>query len=95
MSTLLQLRKNGQLTLPASIRSQVNVNEGDSFEVRVDEDGVICLIPQVVIERSQRYFWTDRWQEGEQEADEDLRADRYKDFNDIESLLEELEAENG
>lgn len=95
MSTLLQLRKNGQLTLPASIRSQVNVKEGDSFEVRVDEDGVICLIPQVVIERSQRYFWTDRWQEGEQEADEDLRADRYKDFNDIESLLEELEAENG
>lgn len=95
MPTLLQLRKNGQLTLPASIRSQVNVDEGDSFEVRVDEDGVICLIPQVVIERSQRYFWTERWQKGEQEADEDLRDGRYKDFDDIESLLEELETENG
>lgn len=95
MPTLLQLRKNGQLTLPASIRSQVNVEEGDSFEVRVDEDGVICLVPLIVIERSQRYFWTNRWQEGEREADEDLRAGRYKDFDDIESLLEELEAEDG
>jgi antitoxin PrlF len=95
MPTLLQLRKNGQLTLPVSIRSQLNVSEGDSFEVRVDEDGVICLVPQVVIERSQRYFWTDRWQDGEREADENLRDGRYKDFDDIESLLEEMEAENG
>lgn len=95
MPTLIQLRKNGRLTLPASIRSQANVDEGDSFEVRVDEDGVICLIPQVVIERSQSYFFKDRWQQGEKEADQDLRDGRYKDFDDIESLLEELEAENG
>jgi AbrB family looped-hinge helix DNA binding protein len=95
MPTLIQLRKNGRLTLPASIRSQANVDEGDSFEVRVDEDGVICLIPQMVIERSQRYFFKDRWQQGEKETDQDLRDGRYKDFDDIESLLEELEAENG
>ena len=95
MPNLLQLRSNGQLTLPASVRRQANVQEGDSLEVRVDQDGVIHLVPQVVIERSQLYFWTNRWQEGEREADEDLRAGRYKDFDDIESLLSELETENG
>jgi len=95
MPNLLQLRSNGQLTLPASVRRQANVQEGDSLEVRVDHDGVIHLVPQVVIERSQLYFWTNRWQEGEREADEDLRAGRYKDFDDIESLLSELETENG
>jgi antitoxin PrlF len=95
MTNLLQLRSNGQMTLPATIRKQARVKEGDSFEAHVDEEGVFHLVPQVVIERSQLYFWSDRWQDGERETDEDLRAGRYEDFEDIETLIEELEAENG
>jgi len=95
MPTLLQIRSNGQITLPASIRHQANLQEGDALEAIIDEDGAIRLVPQLLVERSQAYFWTERWQEGEREADEDLRAGRYKDFDDIESLLEELESDNG
>ncbi len=94
MPTLLQIRSNGQITLPASIRRRAKLNEGDALEVVVEEDGSIRLVPQVLVDRSQAYFWTERWQEGEREAEEDLRAGRYKDFDDIESLLDELE-ENG
>ncbi|MEW6405030.1 MAG: AbrB/MazE/SpoVT family DNA-binding domain-containing protein [Chloroflexota bacterium] len=94
MPTMLQVRSNGQITLPASVRRQANLQEGDALEVIVDNDGAIRLVPQVLVERSQAYFWTERWQEGEREADEDLRAGRYKDFDDIESLLEELESDN-
>ncbi len=95
MPTLLQIRSNGQITLPASIRHQANLQEGDALEVIIDEDGTLRLVPQVLIERSQAYFWTERWQEGERETGEDLRAGRYKEFDDIESLLEELESDNG
>ena len=95
MPTMLQIRSNGQITLPASIRRQANLQEGDALEVIVDEDGVLHLVPHVLVERSQAYFWTQRWQDGEQEAEEDLQAGRYKDFDDIEALLEELETDNG
>ena len=95
MPTLLQIRSNGQITLPASIRQQANLQEGDALEAILDEDGVIRLVPQIIVERSQAYFWTERWQEGERETDEDLHTGRYKDFDDIESLLDELESDNG
>ena len=94
MPTMLQIRSNGQITLPASIRRQANLQEGDALEVIIDKEGAIRLVPQVLVERSQAYFWTERWQEGERESDEDLRAGRYKDFDDIETLLEELESDN-
>ena len=95
MPTLLQIRSNGQITLPASIRHQANLQEGDALEVCLEEDGALRLIPQVFVERSQAYFWTERWQAGEKETDVDLEAGRHKDFDDIESLLEELESDNG
>lgn len=94
MPTVLQIRSNGQITLPASVRRQANLQEGDALEVIIDDEGTIRLVPQVLVDRSQAYFWTERWQEGERETDEDLRAGRYKDFDDIESLLEELESDS-
>ena len=91
MSKLLKLRGKGQLTLPAAIRKQAGVREGDIFEVDVDGDGIIRLIPKDATDRNQSYFRTKRWQDGESEADEDLSAGHYKDYDSIESLLEELE----
>lgn len=36
---------------------------------------------------SQAYFWTKEWQEGEREADEDLKRGRYKDFDSAEDAI--------
>ncbi len=90
MSVVLQVRSNGQITLPTSIRRQANLKEGDVLEVIVEPDGSIKLTPQVVIDRSQAYFWTQRWQQGEQEAEEDLRAGRYQDFDSMDQLIQSL-----
>lgn len=35
----------------------------------------------------QAYFWTEEWQEGEREADEDLRLRRTRQFGNIEDAL--------
>jgi len=40
----------------------------------------------------QQWFWTERWQRMEREADEDFAAGRYKTFNDVESFLADLDA---
>jgi len=39
------------------------------------------------------WFWTEEWQARYQEAKADLSAGRFKDFEDVEQLLAELNAE--
>jgi AbrB family looped-hinge helix DNA binding protein len=87
---VLQIRSNGQITLPASVRRQANLTEGDLLEVFVSEDGTLCLKPKVAIDRSQAWFWTTRWQKGELATEEDLKQGRVKDFDSIEDLLDDL-----
>jgi AbrB family looped-hinge helix DNA binding protein len=92
MSTVLQIRSNGQITLPTSVRRQARLKQGDLLEVLVEEDGSLRLVPKIAIDRSQAYFWTERWQQGEYEAEEDLRAGRFKQFDSIEELIRDLES---
>ncbi len=90
---VLQIRSNGQITLPTAVRRKANLKEGDLLEIVVEEDGTVRLVPQVAIERSQAYFWTPRWQAGEREADEDIKAGRVKKFDNIEDLITDLESD--
>jgi AbrB family looped-hinge helix DNA binding protein len=93
MSTVLQVRSNGQITLPTSVRRQAKLREGDILEVIVEEDGSVRLIPKVAIDRSQAYFWTERWQAGEQEAKDDINAGRFQDYRNMNDFLESLKEE--
>jgi hypothetical protein len=47
--------------------------------------------PKKLVDKSQAYFWTRKWQEGEREADEDMKAGRVKDFDSVEELIGDLE----
>ena len=88
--TVLQVRSNGQITLPTAVRRKANLKEGDLLEVVIESDGTVRLVPQIAVERSQAYFWTRRWQDGEREADDDLIAGRYKDFASMDDLIADL-----
>lgn len=73
MSEYLQIRSNGQITLPAPTRRKAKVKEGDLLEVIVEDDGSIRLVPKVAIDRTlaEQYQLTDiEWaekQKGKQE----------------------------
>lgn len=41
--------------------------------------------------KNQAYFWTKRWQEGEREADEDIKAGRVKTFDSVDELIKDLD----
>jgi AbrB family looped-hinge helix DNA binding protein len=90
---VLQIRSNGQITLPTAVRRKANLKEGDLLEIVVEEDGTVRLVPQVAIERSQAYFWTPRWQEGERQAEEDIKAGRVKKFDSVDNLIADLESD--
>lgn len=51
MSEYLQVRSNGQITLPAPTRRKAKLNEGDLLEVLVEADGSIRLVPKLPVDR--------------------------------------------
>lgn len=48
-------------------------------------------MPKKLVDKSQAYFWTKRWQKGENEADEDIEAGRVKTFNSVDELIKDLD----
>ena len=52
MAEYLQIRSNGQITLPALTRRKAKLNEGDLLEVLVEEDGSIRLVPKMPMDRA-------------------------------------------
>lgn len=52
MSEYLQVRSNGQITLPASTRRKANIKEGDLLEAVVEADGTIRLVPKLAVDRA-------------------------------------------
>ena len=87
---LTKVTRNGQITLPASVRRVLMVAEGDYLEVRAEEDG-IHLIPKKLIDSSQAYFWSPSWQAGEREASADITAGRVTEAADAEDLIVRLD----
>jgi AbrB family looped-hinge helix DNA binding protein len=87
---VLQIRHNFQITLPAAIRKRLRLNIGDLLETDV-RDGKIVIIPKKTIDAEQTWFWTKEWQEGEKEAEADIRAGRVKKFKNVEDLIKDLD----
>ena len=84
MSELIQVRKKAQLTLPLSVRQKLGIEAGDFMDVQV-RDGEIVLKVKKLVDKEQAWFWTKRWQQGEKEAEEDIRAGRVHRFPDSKS----------
>jgi AbrB family looped-hinge helix DNA binding protein len=89
MVELIQIRKKSQITLPLSVRRKLKIEEGDLLDVNV-RDGEIVLRPKKLIDKDQACFWTRRWQEGERQADEDIKAGRVYSFPDAKSAIAAL-----
>jgi len=90
-ATVLTLRRNGQLTLPAEIRRRVKATEGDLFLAEVRDPDEIVLRRKSLVDASQAYFWTEEWQRGEREATEDIKRGRVKRFRSAKALIADLE----
>lgn len=88
-SVLSKVTRNGQLTLPSSVRRTLRIEEGDYIEITVVED-VIVLRPKKLVDSSQAYFWSEDWQNAEREASEDIAEGRVHEFADVEDLIESL-----
>lgn len=86
------VRSRGTITLPAELRRRHNLDD-PAAHVRVveREDGVIELHPTVEVPASQAWFWTERWQRMEREADSDIAAGHVATFDDVDDFLADLD----
>lgn len=88
---MTKLGTTGQITIPKQIREALHLKPGDLLHVALD-DGRILLIPESAIDPDQAWFWTEEWQKGEREADEDIRAGRtYGPFDSVEEMRKHFE----
>ena len=85
-----KVTRHGQITLPASVRKQLGIEEGDLVEIDVEDEKAV-LMPKKLVDKSKAYFWTKKWQEGERAADEDIKAGRVKTFDSVDELIKDLE----
>ncbi len=53
---LIKMLRGGMLTLPAAIRKELRLKEGDYFEVEVI-DGEVRLKPVAVVDRKRQEAW--------------------------------------
>ena len=90
MSVYSKLTRHGQITIPASVRKELGVEEGDLVEIEVVDEKAV-LIPKKLVDKNQAYFWTKEWQDAEKKADEDIKAGRVKGFGSVEELIKDLD----
>ena len=94
MSDLVQVRKKAQVTLPQSVRQELGIEEGDFLDIQV-RSGEIVLKVKKLVDKEQAWFWTNRWQQGEKEAEEDIRAGRVHNFPDTKKAVSFLHKQTG
>jgi len=89
MSELVRIRKKAQLTLPQSVRRKLGIEEGDFLDVSVHDDTVVLKVKKLV-DKNQAWFWTERWQQGEREAEKNIRSGRVEYFANAEEAIASL-----
>lgn len=86
------LQSRGTLALPAELRKRHHLDEpGTQVRLVEREDGVIELHPLVAVPADQFWFWAERWQQLEREADEDIAAGRTSRHESVDDMIADLD----
>jgi len=91
-SHYIAVQARGTIALPADLRRRMHLDEpGAQVQIIEHQDGHIELQPVLPIPADQAWFWTERWQAMEREADEDIAAGRVSHAMDVDEFIANLE----
>jgi AbrB family looped-hinge helix DNA binding protein len=91
-SHFVAIQSRGTIALPADLRRRLHLDEpGAQVQIIEGEDGRIELLPVLPVAADQRWFWTERWQAMEREADADIAAGRVTVVDGVDALFEHLD----
>jgi bifunctional DNA-binding transcriptional regulator/antitoxin component of YhaV-PrlF toxin-antitoxin module len=86
-----RLRTKGQVTLPNEVRKLLRANDGDDLIFRVDEYGQVIVEKAITIPADQAWFWSERWQKMERDAQADIESGRVHRYSDVDEAIAGLE----
>ena len=86
-----RLRTKGQVTLPSEVRKLLSISEGEDLIFRVEENGQIVVERAISIPADQAWFWTERWQKMEREAQADIDSGRVHRYPNVDEAISSLE----
>lgn len=90
-SGYVSVQSRGTIALPIALRRRYHLDEpGAQVELIEREDGIVELRPALPVDAEQRWFWSERWQAMEREADEDVAGGHVEMFESADALLEAL-----
>jgi len=89
----LTIQSRGTVALPVDLRRRLHLDQaGAQIKLVEHEDGTVELVPVVAVPADQAWFWTERWQEMEREADADIAAGRMVVVEGVDDLIAHLDA---
>jgi AbrB family looped-hinge helix DNA binding protein len=90
--TFVTVQSRGLIAIPTAIRRHFGLDQpGAQVEV-IEREGEIVLRPHVAVPADQAWFWTERWQQMEREADDAITAGRVTVNEDVDDLLADLDS---
>ena len=91
----MRISSKRQIAIPKHIMTALNLQPGDEIDIRI-EDGTARLLPITTIKvpRDQAWFWTKEWQEKEREADDDIAAGKFGEFESLDALMKDLHSDH-
>lgn len=81
------VQKRNLISIPREIREQLNINEGDVLDVKMDNNRII-IEPMKLVPSSQAYFWSENTQKDMLEAKNDVESGNVREFNTIDEFLD-------
>jgi len=90
--TFIAVQGRGVIAIPTAIRRRFGLDQpGAQVEV-FERDGEIVLRPHIAVPADQAWFWTERWQQLERQADVAIESGKFAAADDIDELLDDLES---
>jgi AbrB family looped-hinge helix DNA binding protein len=91
----MRISSKRQIAIPKHVMTALNLNPGDELDIRIeDETARLLPIKTIKVPRDQAWFWTKEWQEKERQADEDIAAGNFRDFESLDALMKELHSDH-
>ena len=75
MSTVMKICPQGQIRIPKKVMQTLKLETGDYVEVGIDR-GQIILKLRKLIDPSQGWHWTKKWQKMEGEVDKEIEKNQ-------------------
>jgi len=91
----MKISSKRQISIPKKVMETMDLQPGDEVEFQIEKNTARLIpIKTIKVPRDQAWFWTPEWQTKESEADQDISAGRYREFDKMKDLLKDLHGED-